>query len=154
MTKSYKRHLEHAKQKNSLWTKAEINAVRKCIKRINDYSLTYELVDALNEGGFSITKEQTKQGLEYLTKGLFNKKGQVRRSEFSKCFNDLDVEVIRSFSHFTFEGLEILGTHWLNTYPIYRVHSTNGSFFDYTSGHWCLPEVVYRNKSHLKAVNV
>lgn len=142
---SYYRHLKNAQNKRHIWTEGEIKAVRKCIHwlKYEDDALT--LIMNVNEGGFRITKEQSDFGIEFLRSKLWNKSGKPRSTEFSRCFGIREKAIILNFKKFTFEGVRYKQNSYsgqFSTTPIYRVHAKNGAYFDYTMGHWTLPEIL------------
>lgn len=139
--KAYDRHMVNASNKRHVWTESEILSVRMCIHR-SGIEKAYPLIMELNEGGFRITPEQTTKGIEYLRSKLWKDNGEHRNTEFSRCFGIRERAIIQGFKKFTFEGVryEQRGSSFQTT-PIYRVHS-NAGYFDYTMGHWGLPEIL------------
>ena len=71
----------------------------------------------------NITREQTEQGLKFLKRQ-------------TKYLNSIQLSIIETFTHFTFDGFEQQNDGWRTDYkPIYTVHGTFGSF-SYISTPW------------------
>lgn len=139
-TKTAEKYLALTDKKRHAWTKSEINGIRKAIHWQKEYAAF--LISAINEGNRSITPEQSKFGIEWLRSKIFLKDGKtVRNSKIARCFGDAEIEVVRRFKRFTFEGVRV--DQWGYTTPIYRCHAKNGSYFDYTLQFWGLPEVLF-----------
>lgn len=142
---AFKRHLKHARTPKMVWTESEILSARMSIHRLNSDE-AWTLIEMLNEtGGYSITEEQSDKGISYLRSKIFNLKGEKRNSAYARCFNDEEIEILRDFKEFTFEGVRYDFNHYCeryNTSPIYRVHSKGGGYFDYTQEHFGLPKIL------------
>lgn len=145
-SKAFERHLARAQNHKSTWTLSEINAYRACIHRQRHVDDAFELIMEVNEGGYSITPEQSEFGIQWLRNACFKADGSLRTSKLAKCFGLAERNVIRNFSHFTFEGVRYQQNPYsgqFSTTPIYRTHSENGDYFDYTMEFWGLPEVTF-----------
>jgi hypothetical protein len=145
LPKSYHRHLANAQNKRHVWTEGEILGVRKCIHGLKHADDALTLIMNVNEGGFRITQEQSDFGIQFLRSKLFKKDNTCRTSAFARCFGLRERDIVRQFKKFTFEGVRYQCNPYsgqFSTSPIYRVHSKGGRSFDYTMGHWSLPEVL------------
>lgn len=85
--------------------------------------------------GLNITPEQSEKGIEWLTKFVFNSKGERRKDKASNAaFGAYEVNCIKNFYGFTFQGVYSAGNGYYSFYkPIYRLTATNGDWFDYTT---------------------
>jgi hypothetical protein len=101
--------------------------------------------------GYSITKEQTEIGLEYLNKFMIKKRtGTLTKPAIDSGMTEAHLTVFKNFHKFMFVGyLENMSWNGLSHMtPIYRVISKSGEFFDYSPGHWSLPVVFEVNDSN------
>ncbi len=145
------RHLKNLENKHHVWTLNEINSVRKCLHGLRDHSEAWNLLQELNECGFSrqITAEQSIFGINWLRDTVFKANGSLRDTHASRCFTAEHVEMIKHFDHFTFEGVKSSGSPGenINTSPIYRLYDTDGDYFDYTVPFGGLPEVLFTHST-------
>ena len=146
--KTLAKYAELIKEK-SLWTKQEINGFKKLINSAMylPEGLKVEVVIDLWEKFCSrkepiqITDEQSIFGIRWLINKAFRLNGEPRQTqEIQDVFGFHQFEIIKNFSHFTFVGYDC---DWHNysgrvqvINPVYRVHSKNGDYFDYSFGHW------------------
>lgn len=130
----------------NLITEQEIIGLRKALNGFARTSLTKEermkLIDLFVNDGvkIKITQQQSVKGLLWLKNLYMSPTGKVRKSN---PFDAEQLEVIENFSHWTFEGLEDLSyeigryhQEYQYLFPIYRIHSTDGRFFEYTAHSW------------------
>ena len=90
--------------------------------------------------GFDITKEHSDIGIEYLRKTFFKKNGDPRRAAFDDL-TDHDINVLRNFKKFKFDGFDLYRPHFQDSQYdqyeiIYRVIAKNGDWFDYLAVSW------------------
>ena len=106
-------------------------ALWKKLKSTLDYEVNGGATYRKGAVRFNITPEQTAKGLEWL-----------RRDRLKKHLEPQDLTALESFSHFLFVGIEVQDITRSSTYeqfrcrPVYRVVSTDGSWFDYASSPW------------------
>lgn len=75
---------------------------------------------------WNITKEQSGKGISWLL-----------RRDVQKNLTEECRAIVDSFSHFTFEGVAVERHLYRESFfPIYRVHSTDGKSFAYSSAPW------------------
>jgi len=83
---------------------------------------------------YLITKEQTKQGIDWLKNFCFKKNGTLRKN-VNNYFSDFEIDVIRNFSKFRFVGFHVDRSreHFgiLTYIPVWRTYSKDGDYFDY-----------------------
>lgn len=128
------------------WTKQDINGFMKALNsmrftsnmerkdRIGDLLLRFE--NGPRE--YSITREQTTQGIDYLRRRYFKLNGDARKS----CPFSLPQQwIIKNFVKFKFVAVLVERNAWGQELymPVYRVYAKGGLFFDYTPVHWGIP---------------
>jgi hypothetical protein len=116
-------------------TEIEIRTLRRNIrygfKDVLSFEERYDLLSLFEDRRLDLTRDQQAKGIAWLKNMHFRLNGSQRRS--SKISLD-HLRVIRNFSHFTFEGFrsEVRGGIQIETKCIYRTHSKQGEYFDYT----------------------
>ena len=76
--------------------------------------------------GWTITNVQTDRGKKWL-----------QRSDIQKRLSPIQQRILNNFDHFTFEGVLVnVSGLCITGKLIYRVHSKNKSYFDYTAAPW------------------
>ncbi len=109
----------------------------------NPCSLTPSEVEELKEEleydrgncRYDITEAHAQKGIDYLRSKCFKMNGQKRNTKQLVNMPQEFFDVIREYSHFTFEGFEEV--HF-NTFtgkseymPVWRIHTKGGKHFDY-----------------------
>lgn len=131
------------------WTKQEIHGFVKALNSMRFSDRNPERVAMiqslyaqfqLRSGAWSITKEQTTQGINYLRTRYFKLNGEPR----SQCpFGYREQGIIKRFRRFEFSGIYEEQNPYGSVFyhPIYRVIDRDGNSFEYTPVHWGTPLV-------------
>lgn len=148
------------RMKQKVWQRADINALTKMLNRngrtgalMEVWDLTsdlrhvselprYNAAVMLFDNSYSITKEQTEFGIEWLNNFSFKSNGEARNTKNN--FDSAQLLIIKNFKKFEFVG--VLGfrngfNQMIQHAPIYRVVSKSGDYFDYTPIHMGNPIV-------------
>jgi hypothetical protein len=137
--KTFNKYLKRVQDDSTPWTEMEIRYFRKYLR---ENPSKYSILMNLFKDEYSITSEQTKKGIEYITKVCFKKNGELRKTKYMP-FGTREARIIRDFKEFKFVGLYNTGSHYNNFYlPVYRVVSKNREYFEYTAGIWGNMEVI------------
>lgn len=145
MTKLFNKYNKMLKE-NKYLTETEIINLKSRIST-NPCSLTSKevvnLKDRLeyNQGdsvSYMITPEHAEKGIEYLRQKAFKLNGNRRNTKQVENMPWQFFEAIKKYDHFTFVGFEEVD---YNIYsgrsfymPVWRIHTTDGQFFDYYMG--------------------
>jgi len=102
--------------------------VQEAIEAIDELGLREFLETPLK--GRKLDAELTSRGINWLKATLFKKNGEPRNTKMSRegCRYNAH-EIVRKFSHFTFDGFESDG--YGNFIPRWRVHAKDGRSFSY-----------------------
>lgn len=132
--------------KGNKWTKQEINGFLKLLrgKRFVDQGTKGQiehLMELFSEVSankdYSITKEHSNQGLEWLKTRVLLKRGGVAKGS---GFSHHDVDIIKDFDHFKFVGIHQYYNSYTNEStdfgPIFRIVAKDGSSIDYSPIRW------------------
>lgn len=136
-------------RKSKTWTKSEIDSFKRLLNRRSDNN-DAQIVEITNAffdmqsrvGSLNITKDHAAQSLAYWRKLIFKSNGQTRNiKDFPLTAKQ--VEILRTFKKFTFEGYhEVCGNYGSTFLEIFRVHSKSGEYFDYCPVHWSMPMIL------------
>lgn len=80
---------------------------------------------------YKITDEQTEKGKKWLFSKYLTPQTEKERKH--NPFNNTQIDILKDFSHFTFNGLaNISHSSFVNHFmPIYSVYDTKGNYFQY-----------------------
>lgn len=126
--------------KKHVWTKSEINGLRKGLGFCSPWSKVAKEEFAQDimrmDFAYSITKEQTAFGIEWLKNTQFNRHGRLRAAK-TTFIGEREAAIIRTFKRFEFTGLRFqdynqYSQSYQNISPIYRVISKSGESFEYS----------------------
>ena len=154
---TYKRWLQVIKRRTKTWSKSEIQSFKNMLnrKRWADDE-TKKMIDELYEQFWdmimkreelNIASDHSDQGIAYLKSLAFKKDGSIRNTK-NYPFTHKQVEILREFKKFTFQGYmwasEITRDHQVydEALVVFRVHSKSGEYFDYIPVHWSAPIVI------------
>jgi len=146
-------------------TKSEINSFKKLFNSMrwidprfnnnlkpeckNDFENIQTILNHMyysDSKSYLITKEQTKQGIDYLKRFCFKVNGSLRKG-VEDSFNEYCIDIIKNFSKFRFVGFYEINHQYHNEYmPAWRTYDKKGNYFDYICAHWGKPEIL--NYSH------
>lgn len=148
------RNIENAIKKvndhKGLLTKSLV--VRTAKQTLNQYNRgwikpkTTECIEAIDALGIleflekpllnrKLADDLTTQGIEWLNRFLFTKKGIPRKNKETQNASTHVYEVVKNFSHFTFGGFTDVGySAYSNYIPCWVVHAKNGKKFTYIYG--------------------
>jgi hypothetical protein len=142
-TKQSYNKLIHAK----VWTKQDCQRIKNALNRLRFTSVDdltrefmidwYERFNFANKE-YSITKEHSNQGIQYLRNYCFKKSGETRKS----CQLGWHAqEVVKNFKCFKFVGYytEYNGFGDAFRHIVYRCYAKDGRWFDYCPMHWGHP---------------
>ena len=143
--KSYYDTRDRLENKKHVWTKGEIDGLRKQLGMCSNWSDSAKdeiKIDYFKDNhnyNFAITKWQSEMGLEYLKSITFKKNGEMRQSK--SCFlGDFEANILKKFKEFRFIGLHFyhVSNYQENSAPIYRCIDKKGHYFDYIGigGSW------------------
>jgi hypothetical protein len=129
---------------NKPLTKTEIGSLASILAASKKTSLKdherHELFAMLNaKRSRPIFPDHEQQGIDWLRKTAFRTDGVTPRQTKDFPFGLIEIEVIKDFSHFTWEGFEDLSAgHYSHFVPVWRVHSKHNtaSFVYYVCGQW------------------
>lgn len=134
---SYYRYRQLLTKKSHIWTKSEIDGLRKqmgycsgCSQPARD-----ELIRDCGTFDFKITREQTAFGLQWLRETQFKKSGELRAGAF---IGRHEAKIIKTFKEFRFVGIHFENFNqwsqcWQTISPVYAVISKDGSSFEYAA---------------------
>lgn len=122
--------------KRGIFTEREIIALRG---RLNSSSklpddekniLWDAFYELMPEGGYKITSEQSKKGIDYLKNNTWKKNGDLRKNNI---FGTRELEILEDFKEFRFIDLyNDSPNFYVNNVPVYSVIDKEGYSFDYT----------------------
>jgi hypothetical protein len=136
-SKTFNKYLELiTAQPKRPWSESDLRGLRKSIGScgsLKDYrSLFIDLINLY--GPFNITPEFSDKGHDFLIR-KFLKQDKTLRNTKDQALGEREREILLDFSHFTFDAIE---THYpgpysnyYDLYPLYTVHSNDGSSFTY-----------------------
>jgi hypothetical protein len=130
-------------------TKGEINALKKMLNRFGTPSENAKAkLEIYNNGDYyykeyKLTREHSKQGIDYLRAFCFKKDGSIR-AQATKQFSQKQINIIKNFKSFLFVGFYEDNSNAYSTYslPIWRTIDKQGNHFDYICAHWGKPMVI------------
>ena len=126
--RTFKKWLKRVQDDKTPWTENEIIYFRKFIRT----SEQRKYLLSLFKEEYSITKEQTIKGIEYLRNTVFKKNGKFRNTK-NMPFGEREIDVIKDFKEFKFVGLSSVSQYTLYYIPVYRVIDNQGNSFEYTT---------------------
>jgi len=132
---SYYTYLAKLNNPKAVWTKGEINGLRKGLGYCGPWSdvAKEELSQTIKttEFNFKITKDQSKFGVDWLKRTQFRLDGRLRASAF---IGEREASIIKNFKEFRFIGLRFIyvSPYQTDTAPVYRTISKSGDYFDYS----------------------
>lgn len=92
------------------------------------------LIDMIADHAPRVSPEQSEKGRAWLMNQWKTPKGRERKNN---PFGYRETYVLENFDHFTFSGLYDVGRNGFAEYlPIYTVHATDSSTFQYVVGCW------------------
>ena len=158
---NYNKHIAALSRK--VLTKGDISSLCRLLNNFAASSLDWYEKNEIHQHfsknlPFKIKKDHTTQGIEFLLKSAFTKRGEARAYK-NYPFDPFCLRILQNFKRF-----ELIDIHDLCTYdnragsdyhqytPCYRVLAKDGTYFDYhMQGQWSLPEIFNRGGDGINA---